>query len=101
MVGGVFLGGAVGARVRGAHPTVEHMVVVVRLAKEESDDRDSSSVFGRADVLEDGGWGVAVRLEGKKVLRPEDLVVRPPSGEDPGVGPGFDEAFGHLVGCGG
>ena len=99
MVGGVFLGGAVGARVRGAHPTVEHMVVVVRLAKEESEDRDSSSVFGRADVLEDGGWGVAVRLEIEEMLGPEGLVVCPPGGEDPGMGSSFGEVFGYLEGC--
>ena len=55
MVGGVFLGGAVRAGVRRAHSTVVHVVVVVGLAKKESEDGDSCSVFGRADVFEDGG----------------------------------------------
>ena len=35
-------------------------------------------------------------LEVEEVLGSEGLVVRPPGGEDPGVGPGFDEVFGNL-----
>jgi hypothetical protein len=75
---------------------VEHVVVVVGLAKKESEDGDSCSVFGRADMFEDGRRRAAVGLEGEEVLGSEGLVIGPPGGEDPSMGPGFDEVLGNL-----
>ena len=35
-------------------------------------------------------------LEGEEVLGSEGLVIGPPGGEDPSMGPGFDEVLGNL-----
>ena len=80
---------------------MEHVIVIVGLTEEEPEDGGSCSAFGGVDVFEDGTRGVAVRLEVEEELGPEGLVVRPPGGEDPGMGSGFDEVLGNLKGCGG
>ena len=84
---------AVRASVGEPEVAVEHVSVVILLAKEETKNADLSTVGERVKVGEDERWGEGVGLVFEELLGVPDLVSFPPVLKDPGTQSGFGKSL--------
>ena len=76
--------------------TVEHIPVVILLAKEETKNADLGTVQERVNVGEDERWGGGIGLVFENLLGVPELESFPPVLEDPGTQSGFGKALEYF-----